>query len=218
MTQPLAPRFRQSAAVPSRAEAEQPARVVPRAPRRVRARTSAQPMIAIDRAARGRSSRRSRPNSSPPEDVASIASTATRASRRTSRRTRRTSPRVFPTRGLPKHEGAGAVPPCLARRGLDRRRDVRAAAAAAACRPRAHRRQRHRLRAIVESPAFRRGRPLDGERLQRVPRGFPRIIQAAEYLRFRQFLAGVEVPTRWRQPAFISAAAVFRRVDPWCDF
>ena len=47
---------------------------------------------------------------------------------------------VFPTRGLPKHEGAGALLSRLAGRGLDRRRHVRAAAAAALRRPRAHRR------------------------------------------------------------------------------
>ena len=47
---------------------------------------------------------------------------------------------VFPTRGLPKHEGAGTLLPRLARRGLGRRRHVLAAAAAAVRGPRAHRR------------------------------------------------------------------------------
>jgi len=52
-----------------------------------------------------------------------------------------------------------------------------------------------RLRSIVESAGFRRiiG-SLDGERLQRVPRGFDSNHPAAEYLRFRQFLAGRELP------------------------
>ena len=41
-----------------------------------------------------------------------------------------------------------------------------------------------RLRAIVESPAFRRDvGPLEGEQLQRVPRGFPKDHAAAEYLK-----------------------------------
>ena len=48
-----------------------------------------------------------------------------------------------------------------------------------------------RLRTLVESPAFRRDvGTLEGERLQRVPRGFPKDHEAAEYLKFRQFLAG----------------------------
>ena len=51
------------------------------------------------------------------------------------------------------------------------------------------------LRSIVESAGFKRvvGK-LDGERLQRVPRGFDPEHPAAEFLRHRQFLAGRELP------------------------
>ena len=48
-----------------------------------------------------------------------------------------------------------------------------------------------KLKAIVTAPAFRRAvGALEGERLQRVPRGFPKDHEAAEYLKHRQFLAG----------------------------
>lgn len=52
-----------------------------------------------------------------------------------------------------------------------------------------------RLRSIVESASFKRivGR-VEGEKLQRVPRNFPADHKAAEWLRFRQFLAGRDVP------------------------
>ncbi len=73
------------------------------------------------------------------------------------------------------------------------------------------------LRAIVESPAFRRhvGR-LEGARLQRVPRGFPKDHEAAEYLKFRQFLAGREFPPAFAtSPKFYATLlTVFRQVAP----
>lgn len=51
------------------------------------------------------------------------------------------------------------------------------------------------FRAIVESPAFRRNLgKLEGEQLQRVPHGFPKDHEAAEYLKHRQFIAGREFP------------------------
>ena len=78
-----------------------------------------------------------------------------------------------------------------------------------------------RLRAIVESPAFRRAvGTLEGERLQRVPRGFDRNHEAAEYLKLRQFLAGREFPARFAtSPRFYSGVLdVFRRVAPLITF
>jgi uncharacterized protein (TIGR02453 family) len=45
---------------------------------------------------------------------------------------------------------------------------------------------------------------LDGERLTRVPRGFPRDHRAAEYLKYRQFLGGREFP-----PEFATSAAFY---------
>ena len=128
---------------------------------------------------------------------------------------------IFPARGLPKHEGAGLyfhVSPD----------DVWVGGGMYAPRTaQLHAVREHiasnlkRFRAIVESPGFRRavGR-LDGERLQRVPRGFPRDHAAAEYLKFRQFLAGRELP-----PSFATSPTlyptllnVFRQVAPLTRF
>jgi uncharacterized protein (TIGR02453 family) len=128
---------------------------------------------------------------------------------------------TFPTRGLPKHEGAGlyfhvspdevwigggmyAPPPPML---YAVRRHIAD-----------HSRQ---LRALVESPRFRREiGSIEGERLQRVPRGFPRDHEAANYLRFRQFLAGREfAPAFATSPRFYSALlGVFKRVAPVIRF
>ena len=128
---------------------------------------------------------------------------------------------VFPTRSLAKHEGAGLyfhispeevwigggmyapqMPQLLAVRGHIAT-NVK------------------RLRTIVESPAFRRQvGHLEGERLQRVPRGFPKDHEAAEFLKFRQFLAGREFPTALAtSPGFYrTLITVFRRVAPLARF
>ncbi len=77
------------------------------------------------------------------------------------------------------------------------------------------------LRAIVESPAFRRAvGPLDGERLQRVPRGFPPDHEAAEYLKFRQFIGGREFPAGLAtSPRFYATlVSTFRKVAPLVKF
>ena len=123
----------------------------------------------------------------------------------------------FPTRGLQKHEGGGLyfqVSPGEVWIGggmyAPQPAQLQAVREHIAANPR-------RLRAIVESPAFRRELgALDGERLQRVPRGFPSDHPAAEYLKFRQFLAGHEAA-----PAFASSSrfyptllGVFRRLAP----
>ena len=78
----------------------------------------------------------------------------------------------------------------------------------------AHPRQ---LRAIVESSGFKRsvGR-LQGTQLQRVPRGFAKDHEAADYLRYRQFLAGREFPADFAtSPRFYSGVLnVFRQIAP----
>ena len=128
---------------------------------------------------------------------------------------------VFPTRGLLKHEGAGVYfhispegvwigggmyspqPPQL--------HAVREHIAG-------HLRQ---LRAIVESPGFRKHvGTLEGEKLKRVPRGFPNDHPAAEYLKFRQFLAGADFPPLLATaPAFYNTLlTVFRQVTPLARF
>jgi uncharacterized protein (TIGR02453 family) len=128
---------------------------------------------------------------------------------------------VFPTRGLLKHEGAGVyfhVSPDDVWIGggmyspeAPQLQSVREHIAANV----------RKLRTIVESPGFRRrvGK-LEGERLQRVPRGFPKDDPAAEFLKFRQFLAGAEFPASLAtSPAFYKTLlAVFREVTPLTRF
>jgi uncharacterized protein (TIGR02453 family) len=127
----------------------------------------------------------------------------------------------FPTRGLPKHEGAGLyfhVSPDDVWIGggmyapqTSQLQAVREHIAANV----------NRLRAIVESPAFRRHiGELEGERLQRVPRGFPQDHPAAEFLKYRQFLAGRELPASDAcSPRFYSTLlTIFREVAPLARF
>jgi uncharacterized protein (TIGR02453 family) len=78
-----------------------------------------------------------------------------------------------------------------------------------------------RFRSIVESPAFRRlVGGLEGERLQRVPRGFAKDHAAAEYLKYRQFLAGRQYQARFAcTPQFYRGVVdVFRQVAPLTRF
>jgi uncharacterized protein (TIGR02453 family) len=128
---------------------------------------------------------------------------------------------VFPPRGLPKHQGAalyfhvaldgvwvggGMYAPDTSQ--LQAERDHIAANVS-------------RLRTIVESPAFRRTvGTLEGERLQRVPRGFPKDHRAAEYLKYRQFLAGKEFPAQFAySPRFYAGIlGVFRQIAPLVAF
>ena len=128
---------------------------------------------------------------------------------------------VFPTRGLPKHEGAGGyfhVSPegVWIGGGLYMPQP-----------PQLHAIREHiasnvkQLRAIVESPAFRRHvGALEGDKLQRVPRGFPSDHAAAEYLKFRHFIAGAEFPAAFAaSPKFYGTLlSVFRRVMPLARF
>jgi len=127
----------------------------------------------------------------------------------------------FPTRGLPKHEGAGLyfhVSPDEVWIG---------GGMYAPPQPQLHAVREHiavnsqRLRTLVESPVFRREiGALEGERLQRVPRGFAKDHDAAEYLKFRQFLAGREFePGFATSPRFYAGLlTVFRRVAPLMRF
>jgi uncharacterized protein (TIGR02453 family) len=101
---------------------------------------------------------------------------------------------IFPCRDLPKHEGAGLyfhIAPDEAWIG---------GGLYAPQTPQLHAVREHiaanirRFESIVESPAFRRTvGGLHGDRLQRVPLGFAKDHPAAEYLKFRQFLAGREI-------------------------
>ncbi len=78
------------------------------------------------------------------------------------------------------------------------------------------------FRSIVEAPSFARALDggLQGQRLQRVPRGFSRGHEAADYLRFRQFLAGKEFPgaSATSQKFYTRLLDVFRTVAPLIHF
>lgn len=127
----------------------------------------------------------------------------------------------FPWRGLPRHEGAGLyfhVSPAEVWIG---------GGLYAPQTPQLHAVREHiaansrRLRSIVESRAFKRlvGQ-LEGEKLQRVPRGFDRDHPAAEFLRFRQFLAGRELAPAAAATAklYPSILETFRVVAPLIRF
>jgi uncharacterized protein (TIGR02453 family) len=128
---------------------------------------------------------------------------------------------VFPCRTLPKHQGAGLyfhISPDEVWIGggmyAPETSQIQAVREHIAANVR-------RLRAIVESPSFRRTvGALEGERLQRVPRGFARDHEAADYLRYRQFLAGAEFPPAFAtNPRFYSTVVtVFKRVAPLARF
>jgi len=128
---------------------------------------------------------------------------------------------MFPWRGLAKHEGAGmyfhvALDGVWVGGGmyspdtsqLQAEREHIAA-------------NIKRFRAIVESPQFKRVLgTLDGEQLQRVPRGFAKDHEAAVYLRYRQFLGGKEFPAQFAcSPGFYKGiVGVFREVAPLVKF
>ena len=128
---------------------------------------------------------------------------------------------VFPPRGLPKHEGAGlyfhvGCDEVWIGGGMYAPQTPQIVAV------REHIATNvHRLRSIIESPAFRRhvGR-LEGEKLQRVPHGYPRDHEAAEYLKHRQFIAGREFPAAFASsPAFYrTLLRVFTEVAPLSRF
>jgi len=127
----------------------------------------------------------------------------------------------FPTRGLPRHEGAGVyfhVAPDGVWIGGGMYRPLPAELLAVRQHIASHLRQ---FRAIVEAPAFRRQfGALDGEKLTRVPRGFPADHPAAEYLKFKQWVGGADFPaTLATRPGFYKTLlTVFRQVMPLTRF
>jgi len=128
---------------------------------------------------------------------------------------------VFPTRGLQKHEGAGlyfhvSADDVWIGGGMYSPQPAQLVAV------REHIAANIRqLRAIVESPSFRRRvGALEGEKLTRVPRGFPKDHEAAEYLKFRHFIAGAGFPAAFAaSPKFYTTMlSVFREVLPLSRF
>jgi uncharacterized protein (DUF2461 family) len=78
-----------------------------------------------------------------------------------------------------------------------------------------------RFRAINESPLFRRtAGPVEGEKLRRVPRGFPADHAAAEYLKLKQYLFGRDFPAAFAvSPGYYrQVLALMRRMVPMVRF
>jgi uncharacterized protein (TIGR02453 family) len=128
---------------------------------------------------------------------------------------------VFPTRGLLKHEGAGLyfhISPD----------EVWVGGGMYAPQPaQLYAVRQHiagnvgALRAIVEAPGFRRHvGQLEGEKLTRVPRGFPKDHEAAEYLKHRHFIAGAGFPPALAASPKLHGTllTVFRQVIPLSRF
>ena len=127
----------------------------------------------------------------------------------------------FPSRGLPKGEGAGLyleiapqwvwVGGGLYMPSADDLRMIRE-----------HIAETHpKLRRTVRTPAFRKAvGELGGEQLTRVPRGYPKEHPAEHYLRFKQFLAGKEYPAEFAlSPRFYpELLKTFRGILPLVRF
>jgi uncharacterized protein (TIGR02453 family) len=128
---------------------------------------------------------------------------------------------VFPTRGLLKHEGAGLyfhISPDEVWVGGGMYSPQPAQLYAVREHIAGNLRE---LRAIVESPGFRRHvGQLEGETLTRVPRGFAKDHEAAEYLKHRHFIAGAEFPPALAASPklYASLLTIFRQVIPLSRF
>lgn len=127
----------------------------------------------------------------------------------------------FPWRGLERHQGAGLyfeVAPGWVWVGGGMYAPETSQLAAV----REHIAENYqRLRAIVESPVFRKAvGQLEGATLQRVPRGYDKSHPAADLLRHRQFLAAREFPAEFAySPKFYSGVlGVFRQIAPLVRF
>jgi uncharacterized protein (TIGR02453 family) len=128
---------------------------------------------------------------------------------------------VFPWRGLARHEGAGLyfeVAPGWVWVGGG----MYAPQPPQLLRVREHIAESWpEIRRIAKKPTFARCcGTLDGERLTRVPRGFATDHPAAEYLKYRQFLAGCEFPAELatRQDFYPTILATFKAVVPLVRF
>ena len=78
-----------------------------------------------------------------------------------------------------------------------------------------------RLHRIVRTSAFAKAvGALDGERMTRVPRGYPKDHPAADYLRHRSFLAGCEFPPDFATSAkfYPTVLATYRAIMPLVRF
>jgi uncharacterized protein (TIGR02453 family) len=127
----------------------------------------------------------------------------------------------FRWRGLPKHRGAGLyfeVTPGWVWMGGG----FYAPETADLARIRQHISDTHpELHRLTRAPVFRRTfQALEGERLSRLPRGFAKDDPAAEYLKYRNFLAGLEFPPSLATSAgfYPTLLRTFRAVMPIVRF
>jgi len=128
---------------------------------------------------------------------------------------------LFPHRLLPKHEGAGFYME-VAPHHVGYGGGMYMPSTSVVQQVREHIGLNHRqLARILASPAFRRTfGPLQGDRLQRMPRGFPADHPAGEFLKYRQFLAWCERPAEFAAtPGFYrTILAAFRALAPLVHF
>jgi uncharacterized protein (TIGR02453 family) len=128
---------------------------------------------------------------------------------------------IFPHRLLPKHEGAGFYVE-VAPRHVWFGGGMYMPSSAVLYQVREHIAAEHpRLARIVGSSAFiRTFGALEGDQLQRVPRGFAPDHPAAVFLRHKQFLAGCERPAEFAtSPAFYrTILAAFKTLAPLVEF
>jgi uncharacterized protein (TIGR02453 family) len=127
----------------------------------------------------------------------------------------------FPTRSLAKHRGAGLYIQ-VAIEGAWAGGGIYGPDTSDLLKIREHIVNNYqRFRAIVESPRFKKqfGK-LQGERLQRVPRGFASDHPAAEYLKFKQLYAGADFDAKLTTgPRFYaSLLTVFKDLMPLVAF
>ena len=128
---------------------------------------------------------------------------------------------AFRWRGLPRGEGAGLYVE-VAPRWVWMGGGFYAPETSHLVRIRRHIADTHpALHQLARRPAFRKAvGTLDGERLTRVPRGFMKDDPSAEYLKYRNFLAGREFPAEFATSAkfYPTLVTTFRAVMPLVRF
>jgi uncharacterized protein (TIGR02453 family) len=127
----------------------------------------------------------------------------------------------FPPRSLPRKEGAGLYVQ-VSIEGAWVGGGIYGPEKLELLRIREHLANNHkRFRSIVESPRFKKQLgELQGERLQRVPRGFPADHPAADFLKFKQLYAGRDFsPAETTGPRFYSTLlTTFKDMMPLVAF
>ncbi len=128
---------------------------------------------------------------------------------------------VFPWRGLPKHEGAGLYFE-IAPRWVWVGGGMYAPPPPQLLQVREHiAKTWPKIKRISAATTFVRGvDSLDGERLTRVPRGFATNHPAAEFLKYRQFIAGREFPAELASDDrfYPTVLATFKAILPLVRF